>query len=196
VINKNRNRPKKEYSFVVKEHSFVAKEHSFEADRHSFAAEEPVSVMDRLCSVTEEHLFAAEEHSFLSNGVSFLTDRHASAAFGHSSGATECSFLWNRPLLPPNRFQTKGNHRCTQMDADLTGRAGSLRRPVSFRYAWAERALKCGYPERFAQQALGHNSKAVHRAYAKRALMKIPSLEDYEQQVAAKVDSAAYTLQR
>ena len=36
-------------------------------------------------------------------------------------------------------------------------------------------------PERFAQEALGHNSKAVHRAYAKRALMKIPSLEDYEQ---------------
>jgi hypothetical protein len=27
---------------------------------------------------------------------------------------------------------------------------------------------------------LGHNSKAVHRAYAKRAQMKIPSLEDYE----------------
>ena len=35
----------------------------------------------------------------------------------------------------------------------------------SYRYAWAERALKCGFPERFAQQALGHNSKAVHRAY-------------------------------
>ena len=35
----------------------------------------------------------------------------------------------------------------------------------SYRYAWAERALKCGYPERFAQQALGHNSKAVHHAY-------------------------------
>ena len=54
----------------------------------------------------------------------------------------------------------------------------------SYRYAWAERALKCGFPERFAQQALGHNSKAVHRAYAKRALMKIPSLEDYEQRAA------------
>jgi hypothetical protein len=25
-------------------------------------------------------------------------------------------------------------------------------------------------PERFAQEALGHNSKAVHRAYAKRAI--------------------------
>jgi len=36
----------------------------------------------------------------------------------------------------------------------------------SYRYAWAERALKCGFPERFAQQALGHNSKAVHRTFA------------------------------
>ena len=53
----------------------------------------------------------------------------------------------------------------------------------SYRYALAERAKMCGYPERFAQEALGHNSKAVHRAYAKRALMKIPSLEDYEKRV-------------
>jgi hypothetical protein len=30
------------------------------------------------------------------------------------------------------------------------------------RYAWAERALKCGFPEQFAQEALVHNSKAVH----------------------------------
>src|SRR5271155_5776411 len=56
----------------------------------------------------------------------------------------------------------------------------------SCRYAWAERAKTCGMPERFAQEALGHNSKAVHRAYAKRALMKIPSLEDYETQAALK----------
>ncbi|MGB7768410.1 MAG: tyrosine-type recombinase/integrase [Verrucomicrobiia bacterium] len=54
----------------------------------------------------------------------------------------------------------------------------------SYRYAWAERAKMVGYPERFAQEALGHNSKAVHRAYARRALMKIPSLEEYEQRVA------------
>jgi integrase len=60
----------------------------------------------------------------------------------------------------------------------------------SYRYAWAERAKTVGYPERFAQEALGHNSKAVHRAYAKRALMKLPSLEDYEQRAAAKVEEA------
>jgi hypothetical protein len=51
--------------------------------------------------------------------------------------------------------------------------------------------LFMNHPERFAQEALGHNSKAVHRAYAKRALMKIPSLEDYEQRAATKVEPAA-----
>jgi integrase len=50
----------------------------------------------------------------------------------------------------------------------------------SHRHAWAERAKTCGYPERFAQEALGHNRKAVHRAYVKRALMKISSLADFE----------------
>jgi hypothetical protein len=50
----------------------------------------------------------------------------------------------------------------------------------SYRYAWAERALKCGYPERFAQEALGHNSKAVHHAYARNADVIVPSLEDWE----------------
>jgi integrase len=50
----------------------------------------------------------------------------------------------------------------------------------SYRYGWAERAAACGYPERFAQQALGHNSKAVHRAYAKNADVIVPSLDDWE----------------
>jgi integrase len=50
----------------------------------------------------------------------------------------------------------------------------------SYRYAWAERARIAGYPERFAQEALGHQSKAVHRAYAKKAQVKIPALEEYE----------------
>jgi hypothetical protein len=50
----------------------------------------------------------------------------------------------------------------------------------SYRYAWAERAKTCGYPERFAQEALGHNSKAVHRAYAKNARVILPALEEYE----------------
>ena len=39
-----------------------------------------------------------------------------------------------------------------------------------------------GYPERFAQESLGHNSKAVHRAYARHAQVTVPSLEEYERQ--------------
>jgi integrase len=53
----------------------------------------------------------------------------------------------------------------------------------SYRYAWAQRAKESGYPERFAQEALGHNSIAVHRAYAMKAKVKLPSLEDYERKV-------------
>jgi integrase len=53
----------------------------------------------------------------------------------------------------------------------------------SYRYAWAERAMEAGYPERFAMQALGHSSKAVHRAYSKKAQVKLPPLEEYERKI-------------
>lgn len=49
-----------------------------------------------------------------------------------------------------------------------------------YRYGWAERSADAGYPERYAQRVLGQNSKAVHRAYAKKAQRQLPSLEDYE----------------
>jgi integrase len=55
----------------------------------------------------------------------------------------------------------------------------------SYRYAWAERAKTCGFPERFAQEALGHASKAVHRAYAKKAKVLIPPLDEYERKFQA-----------
>jgi len=51
----------------------------------------------------------------------------------------------------------------------------------SYRYAWAERAKVVGMPERYAQQALGHSSKAFARSYSKNARVVVPSLEEYEQ---------------
>jgi integrase len=50
----------------------------------------------------------------------------------------------------------------------------------SYRYAWAQRAKKAGYPERYAQLALGHNSKAVHAHYAGTDAAMIPSIDEYE----------------
>jgi integrase len=60
-----------------------------------------------------------------------------------------------------------------------------------YRYAWAERAKVVGMPERFAQAALGHNSKAIHRAYAKKAVIIAPSLEDYEKKAATLTPAVA-----
>jgi integrase len=60
----------------------------------------------------------------------------------------------------------------------------------SYRYAWAERAKVVGMPERFAQAALGHNSKAIHRAYAKKAEIVVPSLEEYEAKASAGLQTA------
>jgi integrase len=57
----------------------------------------------------------------------------------------------------------------------------------SYRYAWAERAKCAGYPERFAMQNLGQGSKAVHRAYSKKAQVKLPSLEEYERDHGQKI---------
>jgi integrase len=50
----------------------------------------------------------------------------------------------------------------------------------SYRYAWAQRAKSSGYPARWAENALGHNSRAVHEVYARGAESICPSLEEYE----------------
>jgi integrase len=50
----------------------------------------------------------------------------------------------------------------------------------SYRYAWAERARAADMPENEAMAHLGHTSKAVHRAYARRAETVTMPLEYYE----------------
>jgi len=47
----------------------------------------------------------------------------------------------------------------------------------SYRYAWAVRAFEMGIPERLAMVGLGHNSSAVHHAYASGARLVAPALE-------------------
>ena len=59
----------------------------------------------------------------------------------------------------------------------------------SYRYAWAERAKTAGYPERFAQVNLGH-SKAMARAYSRKAPVEMPSLSEYERQQKASMGSS------
>jgi hypothetical protein len=82
-------------------------------------------------------------------------------------------------VLFPYLSSVRANERATEFRSSCRqlGIDGAMFH--SYRYAWAERAKVAGYLEGFAQETLGHNSKAVHRAYAKRALINIPSLEQY-----------------
>jgi integrase len=87
--------------------------------------------------------------------------------------------------LFPNLQNVKPEHRATEFRQRCLGLGIHGISLHSYRYAWAERAKVAGYPERFAQLALGHNSKAVHRAYAKKAQVTLPPLEDYEKNMAS-----------
>jgi integrase len=86
----------------------------------------------------------------------------------------------NGPLFPYLRTVRSGD-RATEFHQRCVGLEIKGVTLHSYRYAWAERARKAGYPERFAQEALGHNSKAIHRAYARRAQVELPPLSAYEQ---------------
>jgi integrase len=98
-------------------------------------------------------------------------------------GEEVAALLRRRPAsgpLFPNLCTVRAGDRATEFKQRCDGLNIEGVTLHSYRYAWAERALKCGYPERFAQQALGHNSKAVHYAYSKNAEVIVPSLEDWE----------------
>ena len=57
----------------------------------------------------------------------------------------------------------------------------------SYRYAWAQRARAAGMPEREAMNHLGHESRAIHAAYAGGATVATLPLELYEAQKREKV---------
>ena len=100
-------------------------------------------------------------------------------------GDEVAALLQRRPNtgpLFPYLCKVRANDRSTEFRQRCDGLEITGVSLHSYRYAWAERALKCGYPERFAQQALGHNSKAMHHAYSKRAEVTVPSLDDWEKQ--------------
>ena len=67
-------------------------------------------------------------------------------------------------------------------------------RTISLLKLGKERAKTVGMPERFAQQALGHSSKAIARAYSKKAQVIVPSLEDYERKIVPMPRMAAATV--
>jgi integrase len=106
--------------------------------------------------------------------------------FGEEVASVLCLLPQADPLFPRLR-EVQSKDRANEFRQRCQGLGIKGISLHSYRYAWAERARKAGYPERFAQEALGHNSKAVHAAYAKKAEVRVPSLDQWERQMKSKV---------
>ncbi len=129
----------------------------------------------------------AEQIDWKNRVIGYARKKTGSLAFVHFGTDIE-NVLHRRPgsgFLFPYLQGVRPGDRATEFKQRCQGLEIHGVTLHSYRYAWAERARKAGYPERFAQEALGHNSKAVHRAYAKRAQVTLPSLEQYERNSAA-----------
>lgn len=136
---------------------------------------------------TDLATLTAEDVNWEQRVIGFFRRKTKSLARLHFGDAV-AAILQDLPaegLLFPYLAQVRSGDRATEFGqrCRLLGIKGVTLH--SYRYAWAERARTVGYPERFAQEALGHNSKAVHRSYAKRAQVLLPSLEEYELKSAA-----------
>lgn len=133
-------------------------------------------------SQTDIALLEAKNIDWAQQVVSYARKKTGELAFVHFGD--EVAEVLRRlpqsgPLFPYMR-RVRAGDRATEFKQRCRGLGITGISLHSYRYAWAERARTCGYPERFAQEALGHNSKAVHRAYARHAKVVLPSLESFE----------------
>jgi integrase len=130
--------------------------------------------------------FKAEDIDWQTRTISYFRQKTGSLAQFTISKALEkvLQHLPTTGVLFPNLSKFSANDRASRFRRRCH-QAGVFGITLHcYRYAWAERAKVAGMPERFAQAALGHNSKAIHRAYAKKAVIIAPSLEDYERKAA------------
>ena len=163
------------------------------ADEHRMIVERERNVELRalyeLCwhlggSQTDIANLAAENIDWSDRVIAYARRKTGTPAFIHFGPAVEATLrsLPGQGLLLPKVAMMQAKHRAKEFKRRCVGLGIMGVSLHSYRYAWAERAKSCGYPERFAQEALGHNSKAVHRAYARKAQVRLPSLESYEKQ--------------
>ena len=133
-------------------------------------------------SQTDLAFLEAENVDWEHNVVSFARKKTGSIAimrFDSDMAEILRTLPANGALFPYLR-RVRANDRATEYRQRCQGLGIQGVSLHSYRYAWAERAKRAGYPERFAQEALGHNSKAIHRAYARNAQVELPALGEYE----------------
>ena len=134
---------------------------------------------------TDMALLKAEDIDWEQRLISFFRKKTKSVAMLHFGDdlAAVLRALPASGALFPYLARVRASDRATEFKQRCRGLDIKGVTLHSYRYAWAERAKRAGYPERFAQEALGHNSKAVHRTYARKAQVLLPTLEDYEKKI-------------
>jgi integrase len=111
----------------------------------------------------------AEDIDWTNRGISYARAKTGQPARVRFDESME-EILRTRPThgpLFPYLAGVRASDRATEFKQRCRGMKIEGVTLHSYRYSWAERARECGYPERLAQEALGHGSRAVHRAYAK-----------------------------
>jgi integrase len=82
---------------------------------------------------------------------------------------------------PGHEYPIQKKH-CTKMFIKRLKTVGNTGISLhSYRDAHAKRTEMVGRPERFAQRALGHRSRAFARVYSKKASVIVPLWGDYEE---------------
>ncbi len=135
--------------------------------------------------------FKAEDVDWSSRTLSYnrqKTGRLCTLRFGDEVAEILKRLPTSGPLFP--KYSTLSSADRATRFAERVERLGIRKRSEqagipsiclhSYRYSWAERARAAGYPERYAQETLGHQSSTFARSYAKRAQVELPPLEQYE----------------
>ena len=134
---------------------------------------------------TDAALFCAEQIDWQSRVLSYR--RQKTGEWAHLQIGRSLEDLLHRLPQQGMLFPNWGNASNGDRAAEFRRRCRILKIEGvslhSYRYSWAERARACGYPERWAQNALGHNSRAVHQAYARGGVAICPPLDKYEQKI-------------
>lgn len=140
-------------------------------------------------SQTDVATLTAEHVDWSDRVISYFRQKTGTVSqlhFGEQTAAILSRLPKHGPLFPRLAVMHE-KHRAKQFRRRTQGLGINGVCLHSYRYAWCERARICGYPERFALEAMGHQSKAVHRAYARKAKVAIPTLEEFERRATAYV---------
>jgi integrase len=126
-------------------------------------------------SQTDVANLRAEDVDWEQHVISYQRRKTGSLAMIHFGPAIE-AVLRSRPgdgLLFPKLALMKEKHRAKEFKRRCVGLGITGVSLHSYRYAWAERAKQCGYPERFAQEALGHKPRCASSFPESKALAQI-----------------------